>query len=255
MVHQASTQPMHRDETLSKRDRWELSKRGLERKLDPAFAQPMSDQVDAFSEAGHSSRPETIGISTTTLQVPDVFGEPSQTFLKNLAAKPEAPLSPGTHRDTVDRTTTQRMMGDPSLALQAQMDATSSDRQRDMRHIIEAFTRTVVSAHPCLVSGPDPPDLAAIAARFLPPSLGTSHHPSSSAPILLDPTLGPIPLLAGPHTCLPQTGRHLCHAVSWATQLDGDLCETEGLTVPVACRGLTIRQDFEGLTHTSRHRT
>ena len=46
----------------------------------------MSDQVGGLSEAvqaGHSSRPETIGISTTTLQVPDVFGEPSQTFPKN----------------------------------------------------------------------------------------------------------------------------------------------------------------------------
>ena len=83
LVHQARTQRMHRGETLSKRDRWELSKRGLERKLDPAFVQPMSDQVDEFSEARRSSLLETVGFSTTTLQVPDALGEPSQTFPKN----------------------------------------------------------------------------------------------------------------------------------------------------------------------------
>ena len=86
LMHQASTQPMHRDQTLSKRDRWGLSKTGLDRKLDPAFAQAIGDQGSGrwvFGGGGHSSPPETMGISTTTLLVPDALGEPLQTFPKN----------------------------------------------------------------------------------------------------------------------------------------------------------------------------
>ena len=50
------------------------------------------------------------------------------------------------------------------------------------------------------------PDLAAIATRFLPPSLGPSHHLSSSAPTLLDQRLGSFPCLQN-HT--PVEPRHL----------------------------------------------
>ena len=44
------------------------------------------------------------------------------------------------------------------------MDATTPERQQDIRRYIEAFTRTGASAHPSLVAGTDPPDLAAIPA-------------------------------------------------------------------------------------------
>ena len=116
-----------------------------------------------------------------------------QNFLKTpdpavKANSPEAPmkagipLPPESRGDMPDRS--------PNHAVcQAYMNATSLERQLDLDRIIVVFTRTVASAHPCLVSGPSLPDLAAIAARFLPSAQDPSHS-ASSAPTLLDPISG-----------------------------------------------------------------
>ena len=80
---------------------------------------------------------------------------------------------------------------------------------RDMRRFIEAFTRTVTSAHPSLVAGPDPSDL--VAGRFLPPS-------QPFATQLTDPTSGSSSLLSGPHPSPP--------ALSASPRLDGSQART-----------------------------
>ena len=113
--------------------------------------------------------------------------------------KREAVMLAEAHEDALDRTTTQMTTEDLSTAFQACMSATSPDRQRDVPRVIQAFTKTVAAAHPSLAPGPDPPALGAIAARFLPPSRCSSQRPSSSAPTLLNPTLGLIPLPPAPH--------------------------------------------------------
>ena len=126
------------------------------------------------------------------------------------------------------------------------MDATSSDRQRDMRRITEAFTKTVVSAH--LLSRPldqDPTDLAAIAARFLPPSL---RYLASLRPRLLRFSST---RRWGPSLCL----QDLTHV---SLKLDGTFAtpspgprswrETSGKPkaspVPVACRWPVVGHTF-----------
>ena len=81
------------------------------------------------------------------------------------------------------------------------MDATSSDRQRDMRHIIEASTRTVASAHSPLVS--NPPGGLLLASRQLAslvlvcsdsPRPDAAAHPSACRTASLPPSNWTAPL-------------------------------------------------------------
>ena len=84
---------------------------------------------------------------------------------------------------------------DASLSFQTCLDATMTEDPQcrpgpiwtpPARLFIEAFTRTVASAHPSLVSVPD--RHGRHCGSLLATSPGPTHHPSSSAPALLDPT-------------------------------------------------------------------
>ena len=128
--------------------------------------------------------------------------------------KPEAPLLLGTHRDTLDRITTQMMTEDPSFSFQTYMDKTSSDPPTEPSSLdwncgplLASISRPLAS--PVLVCTDSPqPDVRA--------------HPSACRTTL-------------PLTCfvdLPQNGRNFRHAVSWAAQSEGDLWGTEDSQFP-----------------------
>ena len=217
-MHQASTQPVHRDETLSKRDRWELSKRGLERKLDPAFVQ--AHERSGRWVFGGGPRldvrlfPETVGFSTTTLQVPDVFVRALADLSEESGARRDELVwclskarGAVVDRDSQRYARQNHHPDDDGRPLLWRSNYRWTPPAQTVNETCGALSRRPRGQSPPRIPvsslGPDPLDLAAIAARFLPPPLGTSHHPSSTAPILLDPSLGPTPLLSGPHTCLP----------------------------------------------------
>ena len=126
-----------------------------------------------------------------------------------MPVKSGIPLLPEDQGDMPDRSPNHTEPQDPSFALQANRKATSPERQRDTRGSVAAFTQTVASTHPSLVLGPSPPDLPAVAARFLQSAQDPSQRSSSSAPSRLDPTSGS----PGTHPCPP--------ASSISLKLDG----------------------------------
>ena len=80
--------------------------------------------------------------------------------------------------------------------------------KRDIRRFVEAFTaESPPAAHPSLVSGPDPLDLAAIVARFLPPSRPPRTTRPRLPPTLPDPTQGLFTLTPGARPCSLQSRR------------------------------------------------
>ena len=124
------------------------------------------------------------------------------------------------------RWTEVRPRSRPASAFQAYMNTTSQDRHRNTRRFIEAFTKTVASAHPSLVS-PDPsrgPLLASLSGLSSTRRLGSSHCPqdstcslASSTSLRLDGTLA-----------MPSPG-------------GGKLLGNRRLPVRVACRGRTFQ--------------
>ena len=116
--------------------------------------------------------------------------------------------------------------------------------QRATRRFIEAFARTNAAAHPSLVSGRDPPDLAAISAPFLPPSRG--QHP----------TPGPSPCLQD-HAPVRQSRRP---PSNWTApqpgRADGERLPERRPPVPVAClRQTRLRGPERARTATAHEAT
>ena len=94
---------------------------------------------------------------------------------------PEAPQQLGT-QDRVYAAPKARKTEAPTLAFQVLMRDTSVERQHDIDCFIWALTKTITTAHPSFVSGPDPHDLAAIAARSLPRSTELFPQPPGTHP-------------------------------------------------------------------------
>ena len=132
----------------------------------------------------------------TILAVPDALEETFQIGLPK-----EASVLSEAHDQTYrsDRTVIRRTIVDPSTSVHA-------DRLRDIDRFIQAFTQTVAVAHPSLTAGLDPPDLAAIAARFLPSARDTPQR--TSALTLLDQTPG-FTILRLPSSPVPSTSLRL----------------------------------------------
>ena len=146
-------------------------------------------------------------------QMPVAFGSSSQTELPDLQ-KPEVSEVPESRDGEMTGTTTQNkpLTEDLSLSFQTCFDATSPERQQDIRRFIEVFTRTVASPHPSLAGGPDPltlPPSQLVSCLPLSPPRGTRPrllrlcptqrhgHPPS-----LRPSSEPTPVVR-----LPQTRR------------------------------------------------
>ena len=169
------TPPIHKRGTLLGRRQSEPPKTGIKSKFEPVPLQAAQDKMpDASDAAFKRSRCQT---------------NPPQT-----PAMPGIPWAPEIREDMPERFPNHAE--DPSISFKAWMNATSLERQRDVHCFIVAFTRTVASSHPSLVSWPS---LAAIAARFLP----SAQDPSSSVPTLLDPASGTFSLLPDTHPCAP----------------------------------------------------
>ena len=155
----------------TRRHRKVIAKTGLKRKLDPAVLQARNDQVGVFSEAVQSPV-ETTGFSTTTLQMPDSSGNPFHTF----------PTTWRTSRLAWNRWKARGI----TVALDPQRYARENCRPRWCRPFFKFHAhgrhrldrqRHTHGASSRRSRRQSPPELPAVAARLLPPSLGSSHHP------------------------------------------------------------------------------
>ena len=198
-------------------------------------SQPGNEVVPEAAQVGRWSSARTPWCSSEKvtlgqMMMPDASEKTFQAHLPDIQVpmhemleKREVPKLAGSHEHVMERGHEPEVAdnGRPSVCIPGLHDATSDDRQRDIRRFIEAFPRTVAATRSSFVSDQ------------LPASV--SEHPTSSALTLLHPTPELFALAPGPRPCSPVTSTSLKRDTTLAMPSPGNIGP-----VFMACRGHTF---------------